>query len=135
MVSAPKPHRERGLTLVEVLIALTLLVVVLLPVMVAFSQALITTSQSSISAAATSIAREKVEEFKAIGFDDLADQTRQPRDLRPGDSFFEVAATVEIRRPDGPLQEGMKEAQVTVYRTGSSHPLMTVCTYFVRNGI
>jgi prepilin-type N-terminal cleavage/methylation domain-containing protein len=127
--------RQSGLTLVEVLIALVVLAVVLLPVMLGFTQALATTSESSISAAATSIVRDKVEELKRMDYSVLTSQPREARDLRPGDGFFEVAVTVEVRRPDDAAQAGLKEAVLSVYRTGSSDPVATVDTYFTPHGI
>ena len=130
-----------GFTLVEVLVALTLMAFVLLPVMMGLSQALISTSESSITAAATSVARDKNEQLKALvrssssGFDALASQPREPADLRPGDSFFEVEVTVETVRPDDSLHSGMKTAAVMVYRTGSDRPVTTLTTYLVPFGI
>ena len=130
-----------GFTLVEVLVALTLMAFVLLPVMMGLSQALISTSESSITAAATSVARDKNEQLKALvlgsssGFATLASQPREPADLRPGDSFFEVEVTVETVRPDDSLHSGMKTAAVMVYRTGSDRPVTTLTTYLVPFGI
>jgi len=130
-----------GFTLVEVLVALTLMAFVLLPVMAGLSQALVSTSESSITAAATSIARDKNEQLKALvrssssGFAALASQPREPADLRPGDSFFEVEVTVETVRPDDSLHSGMKKAAVMVYRTGSDRPVTTLTTYLVPFGI
>ena len=130
-----------GFTLVEVLVALTLMAFVLLPVMAGLSQALVSTSESSITAAATSIARDKNEQLKALvrssslGFDALASQPREPADLRPGDSFFEVEVTVETVRPDDSLHSGMKKAAVMVYRTGGDRPVTTLTTYLVPFGI
>ncbi|MCJ7751823.1 MAG: prepilin-type N-terminal cleavage/methylation domain-containing protein [Armatimonadetes bacterium] len=130
-----------GFTLVEVLVALTLMAFVLLPVMMGLSQALISTSESSITAAATSVARDKTEQLKALvlgsssGFAALVSQPREPADLRPGDSFFEVEVTVETVRPDDSLHSGMKKAAVMVYRTGSDRPVTTLTTYLVPFGI
>jgi prepilin-type N-terminal cleavage/methylation domain-containing protein len=142
--SGPKPRTRllggppaavRGLTLVEVLIALTILAVALLPVMLGFAQALITTSQSTVSATATSIAREKVEQLKAQPFSRLYSQPAEARDLNPGDSFFQVEVTVTEIRPDDALLSGIKEAVVTVTRTRSQQPLATLTTYFSPVGI
>jgi len=132
---------ESGFTLVEVLVALTLMAFVLLPVMMGLSQALVSTSESSITAAATSIARDKAEELKALvlgsssGFAALASQPREPADLRPGDSFFEVEVTVETIRPDDSQHSGMKKAAVTVYRAGGDRPVTTLTTYLMPFGI
>jgi len=130
-----------GFTLVEVLVALTLMAFVLLPVMMGLSQALISTSESSITAAATSVARDKNEQLKALvlgsssGFAALASQPREPADLRPGDSFFEVEVTVETIRPDDSLHSGLKKAAVTVYRANGDHPVTTLTTYLMPFGI
>jgi len=126
-----------GFTLVEVLVALTLMAFVLLPVMAGLSQALVSTSESSITAAATSIASDESEQLKALvrssssGFDALASQPREPADLRPGDSFFEVEVTVET---DSQNSE-MKKAAVMVYRTGGDRPVTTLTTYLIPFGI
>lgn len=127
--------RQSGLTLVEVLIALVVLAVVLLPVMLGFTQALATTSESSISAAATSIVRDKMEELKRTDYSALTSQGLEVRDLRPGDGFFEVGVTVEVRRPDDAAQAGLKEALIWVSRRGSSDPVATARTYFTPSGI
>ncbi len=130
-----------GFTLVEVLVALTLLAFVLLPVMIGLSQALVSTSESSITAAATSIARDKNEQLKSLvrgsssGFAALATQPREPADFRPGDSFFEVEVTVETVRPDDSQHSGMKKATVRVYRAGGDRPVTTLTTYLVPFGI
>jgi len=123
--------QQEGMSLVEVLVALVLLAVALLPVVVGFSQALVATSDSSIAAVAASIAREKMEEMKSIDFDLLDSQPREPRDLRAGDSFFEVASQVEVHTsvPD------LKEVAVIVYRQGGARPIATVTTYVARAGI
>ena len=130
-----------GITLVEVLVALTLMAFVLLPVIIGLSQALVSTSESTITAAATSIARERNEELKALvrssstGFAALASQPREPADFEPGDSFFEVEVLVETVRPDDSVHSGMKKAAVTVYRSGGGRPVTTLTTYLVPFGI
>ena len=135
-------HRGRsGFTLVEVLVALTLMAFVLLPVIIGLSQALISTSESTITAAATSTARERSEQLKALvrsssaGFTALASQPREPADFKPGDAFFEVEVVVETVRPDNSVHSGMKKAAVTVYRSGGDRPLTTLTTYLVPFGI
>jgi prepilin-type N-terminal cleavage/methylation domain-containing protein len=131
---------NKGFTLVEVLVALTLMAMVLLPVMMGLSQALVSTSASTMVAAATSVAREKMEELKneirePAGFEAVVSQPREPADLNPGDSFFEVEVTVETSRPQDAANSGMKKAVVTVYRTGSERPVTVLTTYLVSAGI
>lgn len=132
---SPTATQERGLTIVEVLVALIILSVVLLPIVLGFSQALIATSNSSITAAASSIAREKAEELKARQFEELDSQPREPRDLNPEDGFFEVAVTIETVRPDDAAHSGLKKADVSVYRAGGSDPVAGITTYFTPYGI
>ena len=119
----------------EVLVALTLLAVVLLPVIVGFSQALASSSQSSISVAAASIARDKIEQLKCADFDNVQSEPRETRDWDPGDSFFEVEVTVQTVRPNDSADAGLKEAEVTVYRTGGQEPVVVSTTYFIPFGI
>jgi len=134
------PTRRRGLTLVEVLIALTVLAVFLLPVMIGFSQALITTSQASISAAASSIARQTVEDMKVLGYDSIQSSAgRVYADMRPGqnppDHYFQVETKVtELEQNDASLK-GLKFVEVSVYRTGSQTPLVVLSTYFAPFGV
>ena len=134
MISPTATH-ARGMTLVEVLVALIILSVVLLPIMLGFSQALIATSNSSITAAAASIAREKAEELKSKQFEELDSQPRETRDLNPEDGFFEVAVTIETVRPDDAAHSGLKKAEVSVYRAGGSAPVSGITTYFTPYGI
>jgi Tfp pilus assembly protein PilV len=121
--------------LVEVLVALALLAIVLLPVVMGLSQALTSTSESTISAAAASIARDKVEELKGMSFADLASQPRQSRDLKVGDAFFEVAVVATTVRADNDLHVGLKNAVVSVYRTGGARPVAVLSTYLVPYGV
>jgi len=127
--------RRDGLTLVEVLVALTLLAVVLLPVIVAFSQALVSSSDSAITAAAASIVRDEIERLKPMDFGVIASRPRETRDLKPGDSFFEVAVVVDVVRPDDAAHAGLKKAEVTVYRTGGRRPVAVATTYFTPFGV
>ncbi len=136
-----KPTTKSGLTLVEILVALTLLAMVLLPVMTGLSQALVTTSDSTITTTATSIARDRVEQLKSelrrpgYDFNSLVSQPRVPADYRPGDGFFEVEQIVEITRPDDAAHSGLKKVDVIVYRAGSDKPVVTLTTYLMPNGI
>ena len=133
MVGRRKLISTGGLSLVEILVALVILAVVLLPVIVGFSQALITTSQSTISAAASSIAREKVEELKRVDYAYLQSQEREARPFGSQPGFFEVAVAVTVVRDDA--NAGLKQAVISVYRTGSSNPVVTLTTYFTVRGV
>jgi prepilin-type N-terminal cleavage/methylation domain-containing protein len=132
------PHAQsprHGLSLIEVLVALTILAVVLLPVMIGFWQSLVVTNESSLSAAASSIARAAVEELKQTDFDALDNAPREPRDLKPGDGFFEVAVAVETIRPNDSVHSGLKKAEVSVYRSGGAERLAIATTYLTPFGI
>ena len=140
MTRAGTQTRSGGLSLVELLVALTILAVVLLPVMVGFSQALVATNQSSISGAAASIAREKMEELKLLaysnyysGYSEIGNEERQPRPLGNQAGFFEVAVAVTVIRDDATA--GLKQAVVSVYRTGSADPVVTLTSYFTPRGV
>ena len=124
-----------GLTLVEVLVALTILAVALLPIIVGLSRALMSTSDSTITAAAASIARDKVEELKGLDYDDVGDQLAESRDLRPGDAFFQVSVAVSVVRANNDADVGLKNAVVSVHRTGSNMPVAVLSTYLTPYGI
>ena len=112
-------NRSAGLTLVEILVALTLMAVVLLPVVIGLSQSLVATSNTSIAAVATSIAREKAEALKAqtreptFDFAMLTSQPRESADYKPGDGYFEVDLVVETVRPDDSSNAGLKKAAIS----------------------
>jgi prepilin-type N-terminal cleavage/methylation domain-containing protein len=125
-----------GLTLVEILIALTILAVVLLPVMVGFAQALITTNQSSTSAVASSIARQTIESIKVAGYSNAAvGQTTTTADLVPGDTFFQVKTTVTETEPNDASHKGLKKIEVLVYQKGSSSAMVALTTYISPVGV
>ncbi|MBN1459366.1 MAG: type II secretion system protein, partial [Armatimonadetes bacterium] len=136
-----RDNRSTGLTLVEILVALTLMAVVLLPVVIGLSQSLVATSNASIAAVATSVAREKAEalkaETRAPGFDFalLTSQPRESADYKPGDGYFQVEVLVETIRPDDSNNAGLKKAAISVYRAGAEDPLMTLTTYLAPHGI
>jgi type II secretory pathway pseudopilin PulG len=129
------------MTLVEILIALTLVAVVLLPVVIGLSQALVSTSQSSITATATSIARDKMEQIKAdarrptFDFSAMSGEPRVAADLKPGDSYFEVEVVVETVRPDDEVRSGLKKVAVSVYQAGTDRAITSLTTYFTPAGV
>lgn len=116
----------------EVLISLTILAVVLLPVMIGFSQAIITTNQTSIESVASSIARATLENLKVVGYDNILSQERA---AAPGNARFEVAVQVSEPEPNGPQLEGLKVAVVSVYQKGSASPMVVLTTYFTPVGV
>ncbi|MCJ7822776.1 MAG: prepilin-type N-terminal cleavage/methylation domain-containing protein [Armatimonadetes bacterium] len=126
---------KRGFTLVEVLVALTILAVVLLPVTIGFWQSLVVTNESSLNAAASSIARAELEELKHTDFAVLDSTPRETRDLKPGDGFFEVTTAVEVVRPNDSVDSGLKKAEVSVYRAGGAERLAIATTYLTPFGI
>jgi prepilin-type N-terminal cleavage/methylation domain-containing protein len=132
---------SHGLTLVEILVALSLVAIVLLPVVIGLSQALVSTSQSTLTAAATSIARDKMEQVKAgarrsdFDFASMSSEPRVAADLKAGDSFFEVEVVVETIRPDDDSRSGLNKVAVSVYQAGTERPITTLTTYFTPAGI
>lgn len=116
----------------EVLIALTILAVVLLPVMIGFSQAIITTNETSIESVASSIAWATLENLKVVGYDNILSQERA---AAPGNPRFEVAVEVSEPEPNGPQLEGLKVAVVSVYQKGSPSPMAVLTTYFTPVGV
>ncbi len=125
--------RRAGLSLVETLVALVILAVVLLPLILGFTQALVTTNQSSITAAAANIARETMEELKQVDYGYLVSREREERPMGSHASFFEVQVEVTVVRDD-PVA-GLKRVTVSVYRTGSSTPVTMLTSYFTPRGV
>lgn len=124
--------RRRGLTLLEVLIALSVLGVFLLPVILALTQALTTSTQSTTVVAATSIARQTVERLKSVGYDNVQSSPEPtPADLKPGDGYFEVTTSVALAAG----VNSVKEIVVSVRRTGSQEPLAVLRTLLIPVGV
>ena len=130
------PRTCPGLTLVEVLVALTLLALVILPIMAGFSQSLVSTNQSTIAAVATSLARQKLEQLKLRDYDALFSEPSEVRDLRPGDGYFLISTQVqEVRANDPDNYSGLKRLDVSVSRQGSASSLVTLTTYSIPKGV
>ncbi|MFB3880472.1 MAG: prepilin-type N-terminal cleavage/methylation domain-containing protein [Armatimonadota bacterium] len=130
---------HRGLTLVEVLVSLAIMIVFVLPVIIGLSHALAITSQSSTSVAASGIARQIVEDMKATAYDSIQSSgTRTSYDLRPGDHYFQAETVVseesDPNDPTNPMKR-IKQAEVAVYQTGSATPLVVLFTYFTPAGV
>ena len=130
-----RSHRN-GMTLLEVLIALVVLGMFLVPAMLAVSQAVITSNESSIAVVASSIARQRLESLKLLSYDSIqSSPERSSADLRPGDRYFQVATTVTETQPNGPNLDGVKEVVVTVYQAGSQSPLVVLTTRVTPVGV
>ncbi len=125
----------RGMTLVEVLISLSVMIVFVLPTVIGLSQALSVTSQSSTTVMASSIARERIEYLKTVGYGSIQTTARTPVDLRTGDSYFQLETTVVEEQPNTALLEGLKRVEVKVYKYGSAIPLVILFTYYTPVGV
>jgi prepilin-type N-terminal cleavage/methylation domain-containing protein len=131
-----RPRARRGLTLVEVLIALAVMMVFVLPVVIGLSQALSVTSQSSTAVVASSTARQTIENLKAVGYANIqSSATRSTADLRPGDHYFEIETVVVEEQPNTAKLDGLKRVEVSVYQAGSQTPLVVLFTYFTPVGV
>ena len=124
------------MTLLEVLISLAVLIVFVVPAVTGLSQALAASNQSSTSAAASSIARETLENLKLLGYS-AVQSSAQPSfaDLRPGDHFFQVTTRVTEIEPNDASLKGLKQVEVSVCQTGSQTPLVVLTTYFTPVGV
>lgn len=83
----PARSKECGFTLIEVLVAMTIAVILLLPLMRGFSSGAILTTRSNVESEATVIAESEID---AIGASDLTLDRPIDRDVGP----FHVAASV-----------------------------------------
>jgi hypothetical protein len=104
--------------------------------MVGFAQALITTSQTTISSVASSAARDTIENLKALGYDNvLPGQSQASADLRQGDGFFRITTTVTEAVPNDASKKGLKLIEVAVSQKGSQTPMVVLTTYFTPVGV
>lgn len=130
-------RRERGMSLVEVLVALVILAMVMLSIIGLFSQSMVLNASGMDYTTVNNLARDKLEELLALPFNDprlavtAQTGTTYPNDLGSGSAFVRTYRVRELRlqkasnantdlsTPVNPGAGNLKEIVVTVARANA----------------
>ncbi|GEM_PF-5091362 len=135
---------NKGLTLIEVLIATAILAVGLTSVLVVLNKSMNTMAVARQSAAALNLAREEIELIKNIKYpypDDPSDDnannntlSRTLSDIDRSGMKFDLTRTVTDTL-DNAGNAIKKQIQVDIYPAGGTNPIITLRTFIVVDGI
>ena len=132
---------QRGLTLIEVLIAMTIFALGVVIILSGFGSTLRVTRKSQQLTIATRLAQQEMEYLKNINFppttEDRESEFNKAKVVSPDNPEFEVEviSAAETGCEDAYGNDLLKKVMVNVYRAGESIPLVTLRTYMARNGI
>lgn len=139
-----KMGNNKGLTLIEVLIATAILAVGLTSVLVVLNKSMNTMAVARQSAAALNLAREEIELIKNIKYpypDDPSDDnannntlSRTLSDIDRSGMKFDLTRTVTDTL-DNAGNAIKKQIQVDIYPAGGTNPIITLRTFIVVDGI
>lgn len=104
-------RNEDGLSLIEILLGITLLVIVLTPMLGFFGNSANIIRQTDIKEKALSLAQERMEELKTVDYDDLEDEEENYLTITVN-NYPEFERKVEINPGS---TSNIKEIIVTVY--------------------
>lgn len=139
-----KMGNNKGLTLIEVLIATAILAVGLTSVLVVLNKSMNTMAVARQSAAALNLAREEIELIKNIKYpypDDPSDDnannnilSRTLSDIDRSGMKFDLTRTVTDTL-DNAGNAIKKQIQVAIYPAGGTNPIITLRTFIVMDGV
>ena len=139
-----KMGNNKGLTLIEVLIATAILAVGLTSVLVVLNKSMNTMAVARQSAAALNLAREEIELIKNIKYpypDDPSDDnannnilSRTLSDIDRSGMKFDLTRTVTDTL-DNAGNAIKKQIQVDIYPAGGTNPIITLRTFIVVDGV
>ena len=139
-----KMGNNKGLTLIEVLIATAILAVGLTSVLVVLNKSMNTMAVARQSAAALNLAREEIELIKNIKYpypDDPSDDnannntlSRTLSDIDRSGMKFDLTRTVTDTL-DNAGNAIKKQIQVDIYPAGGTNPIITLRTFIVMDGV
>lgn len=132
---------QRGLTLVEVLIAMAILAVGLVMILSGFGTNLKMAEHSRQLAIAVKLTQVEMEHLKNINFpptnEDREYEFNKVKTISPDDTEFEVEIISEAETgcQDTYGNDLLKKITVNIYLTGETAPLFMLRIYMARNGI
>ncbi|NLZ52782.1 MAG: type II secretion system protein [Thermoanaerobacteraceae bacterium] len=90
---------KRGYTLIEIIMAVTILALIVVPVSTLLSQSVFSNIKSKEMTIATALAQEKIEELKALSFDQVRARhgIQMEEDLKSDDFYFDRSVQIQLK--------------------------------------
>jgi len=94
--------RNKGFTLIEIIISVTVLALIAVPVSTLLSQSLFSNIKSKEILIATTLAQEKIEELKALSFDQVLLKlgTHIEENIKFDDLYFDRSVQIQLEEPN-----------------------------------
>ncbi len=128
-------HRGRGASLIEVLIAMILIAIVISGLIAIFTQSLSVQNEAEDIVKAVNMAREKMEELKALGYDNIP-VGEQSEELEDGMYTIQTVVTENVQIPGSSSPAPFKKIEITVYRNKPTQVLISRhVTYIYEEGV
>jgi len=89
---------NKGYTLIETIMAVTILALIVVPVSTLLSQSIYSNIKSKEMMIATALAQEKIEELKALSFDQVRSRVgiQIDEDLQLDDFHFDISVRIQL---------------------------------------
>jgi len=122
-----KKYRQKGMSLIEVMVSFSILIIILVSLAQAFPMALAINKTSENATKASYLAQAKLEELNSLGYDNLsvgAVEAKHRLSADPADYLYYFQRQTDISYVDGNLADsvadtGLKKISVTVYYTNA----------------
>ena len=108
-------NNNKGFTLIEVLVAITILSVGLLGTAALITGIIRGNQVSNRVSTATTLAQDKMEDIKSEGYDDVGDIGDPDENENPVTGYSEFRRVTSIQGVGTPAVSGLKSISVTVY--------------------
>ncbi|MEA3464131.1 MAG: prepilin-type N-terminal cleavage/methylation domain-containing protein [Patescibacteria group bacterium] len=120
-------NHQQGLSLIEIMVALTILTIAFIGLMQAFPYGLSINKATEDITVASYLAQDKIEELHSLGYDNIATGTPETKHRLSDDQanyLYFYQRQTEVNYVDGNLSNsildtGMKKISVTVYYTNA----------------
>ncbi len=126
---------NRGMSIAEVLIALMVLAVALIPILAGFQTSLATVTDSDEVLAATNLARQKIELAKISAYDTVATTARAAFPSGEDPSGLYEYEQIVTTLPTSTSNPSYKQVEVRVYKGAATSPVVTLVTYIASGGV
>ncbi|MBM7622735.1 prepilin-type N-terminal cleavage/methylation domain-containing protein [Sporohalobacter salinus] len=119
-------QQERGMTLIEVLVGITILAVILISILGYFVRSTKVVSETEKRSIALNLAQKKMEELKGMEFDNLSEEDEDYGDI---DDYPEFKREVDLELEESNLQ-GV--TVIVSWQSGDSENSIRLETYIAR---
>lgn len=129
------PRCNQGLTLAEVLIALAILMIALIPMIACIQGSMGTTKDSDEVIRATNLARLVIEEAKNTPYDKVTEKSRSSFSSTR-DPLQRYTYTLSVTQYPSPgADPSYKQIEVKIYIGNSTAPVVSLTTCLVNEGV